>query len=76
MTAPFVLLGLWREHQILKVPLFNRYADQPDKPLIEFRAILKVRPFTLCAAKPSSVGRHPQIWNRGQHVAIMRVGAD
>lgn len=41
-SAPMVLAGLWREHQLLKVPLFSRYPDQLDKPFTEFRTVLRV----------------------------------
>lgn len=37
-----MLSGLWREHQRLKVLLFSRYPDQPDKPFAEFKAVLRV----------------------------------
>lgn len=41
VSTPMVLLGLWREHQTLRIPLFSRYPDQDEKPFVAFRAILR-----------------------------------
>lgn len=47
MALPLVMAGWLSENEVVKVPLFSRYVDQPSKPFTGFRVVLKVRHSTL-----------------------------
>jgi len=62
ISTPMVLLGLWREQQTLKVPLFSRYPDQADRPFVAFKAVLRAT---------TKGGHLPHLYSARVHVDLV-----